>query len=62
MEPEGALITARQAADMLGVGTTTIHRWTEAGKLPLAHKVEGLRGPNLYHLADVQVLAGRVAS
>jgi excisionase family DNA binding protein len=51
------LVTSRQAADLLGVGTTTIHRWADDGKLPVAHKHDGLRGPKLYRLADVEALA-----
>jgi excisionase family DNA binding protein len=29
-----ALLTAREVADLLGVSTETVLRWTRAGKLP----------------------------
>ncbi len=50
---EHDLITARQAADILGVGISTIHRMAEDGRLIEVQKLPGLRGARLFRRSDV---------
>ena len=52
------LVGAREAADILGCSIATVHRHEAEGRLPVAHKVEGLRGPKLFRRSDVEALAG----
>lgn len=52
------LVGAREAADILGCSIATVHRHEAEGRLPVAHKVEGLRGPKLFRRSDVESLAG----
>jgi excisionase family DNA binding protein len=49
-------ITVQEAADILGVSTTTIHRRIGDGTLTPITKVDGLRGPYLLSRADVEAL------
>jgi len=49
------LLTTKQAADILGVGTTSIKRWSDEGKLP-AYKTAG--GHRRYRRADVENMMG----
>jgi excisionase family DNA binding protein len=51
------LITVQEAADLLDVSTTTVHRKIEAGELTPAAKLPGIRGPFLLNRADVERLA-----
>ena len=52
------LITTKMAAELLGVGTTSIKRWSDEGKLP-AFKTAG--GHRRYRRADVERLLQRKA-
>ncbi|MBT8492762.1 MAG: helix-turn-helix domain-containing protein, partial [Deltaproteobacteria bacterium] len=47
------LLTTRQAAEIVGVGTTSIKRWSDEGKLP-AIKTAG--GHRRYRRRDVEQL------
>lgn len=51
------LITAADAADVLGVSVATVHRFEKDGILPVAFKVDGLRGPKLFDRRKVDDLA-----
>lgn len=55
------LLTTAQTAEALGVSVATVHRFESEGLLPLAVKVEGLRGPKLFARADVERLAAERA-
>lgn len=50
------LITTAEAADLLGRSVATVNRWADDGKLPHAHKIDGLRGPRLFRRDDVLAL------
>ena len=53
------LLTAAEAADRLRVDVRTVARWANAGILPTAYKVPGLRGARLFHPDDVDALAAQ---
>ena len=55
------LLTTAQAADVLGVSVATIHQMHREGRLEVALKVEGLRGPKFFARADVDRLAAERA-
>lgn len=55
--PDTDFLTTRQAADLIGCSVATVHRYEADGELPLAHKVDGLRGPKLFRRSDVEALA-----
>lgn len=55
------LIGARDAAEILGCSVATVHRHEAEGRLPTAHKVDGLRGPKLFHRSDVESLAASLS-
>lgn len=57
MSKVDSLLTAAQVAEIRGVTPKTVHRWAEAGRLPIATKLPGLRGAYLFHRADVEALA-----
>lgn len=50
------LLTVQEAADLLDVSTTTIHRRIEDGTLTPAHKLPGDTGAYLLHKNDVEAL------
>ena len=52
------LLTTGQIASMFGVHRTTVHRWVEAGDLPIALEVNGVR---MFNVADVERLAAERA-
>lgn len=67
-EPDD-LLTAAEMASTFGVTVATINRWAAEGKLPVAYKLPGVRGANLFSRAAVEALAlveprpdGQVAS
>lgn len=51
------LLTAAEACERLGVGGTQLGRIIESGRLRVAHKLPGIRGPRLFHASDVDALA-----
>ena len=55
-------VTARQAAQILGRGVSTVHRYHEIGRLPAAAKLPGLTGSKLFARADVEQLAVELGS
>jgi excisionase family DNA binding protein len=55
MSPD-ELVTTAQAASILGKSVPTIHRLADSGTLPVAHKLDGIRGAKLYRRADVEAL------
>lgn len=57
------LLTAPEAARILGKSVRTVHRMALAGTLPAAHKLPGPTGAFLFDPADVEALiAERAAS
>ncbi len=56
------LVTATDAAEMLGVSKPTLNRMALEGALPAAHKLPGLRGARLFRRSDVEALAKASAS
>lgn len=50
------LIATAQAAEIHGVDVATINRWARTGRLPVAIKIPGKTGANLYRRADVEAL------
>jgi excisionase family DNA binding protein len=55
-------LTTRKAADLLGCSVATVHRLEADGKLPVAMKVDGLRGPKMFRRTDVEALKTEDAS
>ena len=51
------LISAAQAANLLGCSVATVHRRVADGDLVEAVKLEGLRGARLFRRSDVLALA-----
>lgn len=60
--PSADLVPTSVAAELLRVDVATVNRWAKTGRLPVAVKIPGLRGPNLYRRADVEALLADVAS
>ena len=57
------LVTAAEAAELVGVDRSTIARWVAAGRLTAAHKNPGATGARLFDRAEVEALAAdRAAS
>lgn len=48
------LISAQEAARIVGCSLATLHRRADAGKIPTAYKGEGLRGARLFERAEVE--------
>lgn len=51
------LITSSEVAQLLQVSVPTINRWAGSGRLPVAHKLPGIRGAYLFRREDVQRFA-----
>ena len=51
------LVSAAQAAEIVGVNRATITRWAKAGKLPTVIKAPGELGTRLFNRSDVERLA-----
>lgn len=58
--PRSDLITATEAAELLGRTSRTVVRWAGDGKLPPATKLPGLRAPFLFNRSDVEALAAKL--
>lgn len=56
------LVGAREAADILGCSVATVHRHEVEGRLSVAHKVDGLRGPKLFRRSDVVALGDSLSA
>lgn len=56
------LLTAKEAADRLGVTARTVARWVDSGRLAHAHKLPGPTGAYLFRPEDVDAAAEAVAS
>jgi len=54
--PNQALLTTTQAGAVLGKSARTIQRMADAGLLPVAHKLPGVKGAYLFRAADVAAL------
>lgn len=57
MDSKERFLRASEAAGILSVGRTTIHRWSEDGTLPVATVTKG--GQRRFRLSDVSDLAQR---
>ena len=62
MAIRGRMITAAEAASILGVKQATVNKWALDGRLPVAQKLPGLRGANLFDPEDVEALRDARAS
>ena len=51
------LMTTAAVAERLGVDVSTVARWVQAGRIPVAVKVPGLRGARLFDPADIDKFA-----
>jgi DNA-binding transcriptional MerR regulator len=54
--PSDDLVTAAEAAEILGVHVATLHRLTRSGALSTAMKAPGLRGARFFLRSDVEAL------
>lgn len=50
-------ITSREAAAILGRNVATVNRWAKKGKLPVATKLPGIRGHNLFNRTVIELIA-----
>lgn len=50
------LMTTAQVAERLRVTARTVNRWVEAGRLPVAQRLPGATGANLFDPATVDEL------
>lgn len=48
------LLTTTQVAALLGVSQETVNRWARTGRLPIAHKLPGRTGANLFRRRDAE--------
>lgn len=53
------LITTTEAAELLGVGRSTVTRWVDDGRLTPARKLAGLRGAWLFDRDTITKAAGK---
>lgn len=56
------LLPTREVADRLGVSISTLHGWVDAERIVPAMKAPGIRGALFFDPADVERLAGELAS
>lgn len=54
-------LSTSQVAALKGVNVATVNRWAKTGKLPVAVKVPGKTGANLYRREDVAALVESAA-
>lgn len=54
------LISAREAAAILGVSSSQLHKLARAERLPTALKGDGIRGARWFDLDDVNELASEL--
>lgn len=52
-----AYMSTAQVADMLNATVATVNRWAASGKLPVAMKLPGRTGANLFRREDVEAFA-----
>lgn len=50
------LISSIEAAELLGVGRSTLTRWVQSGRLTEAMKLPGDTGARLFRRSDVEAL------
>lgn len=50
------LLTTAEAAKMIGRTVATVNRWAIDGRLPVAQKLPGTTGANLFRPVDVRRL------
>lgn len=56
------LLTSGEVATRLGVNRTTVHRWAESGKLPVAEVIGGMRFFDPDSLAELGTESTEAAS
>lgn len=59
---EDELLSTAEVAERLNCSVATVNRWAAEGKLTTAAKLPGVRGPRLFHRADIETLAAKAAS
>lgn len=52
------LIGTAEAAQLLGIGRATVHRWAESGRLHQVGEL-GKRGVRVFDRAEIEALASR---
>lgn len=50
------LVTTAEAAEISGKSVSTVNRWADCGRLPVAAKAPGVRGARFFHKSDVEQL------
>lgn len=50
------LLTTAEVAAITGKTVATINRWAASGALPVAKRLPGRTGANLFHRADVEAV------
>lgn len=53
---EDDLLTSAEVAEALDRPVATVNRWALEGRLPVAKKLPGRTGANLYRRSDVEAL------
>lgn len=60
--PPADYLTTAEVAAVLGRPIATVNRWARTGRLPVAGKLPGRTGANLYRRADVEQLLNEPVS
>lgn len=60
--PATDLLTADQAAAVIGVNRRTITKWAESGRLPESLRLPGDTGARLFARMDVERIAAELAA
>lgn len=60
--PAPDLLTADQAADVIGVNRRTITKWADSGRLPHAMRLPGGTGARLFDRTEVDRVAREYAA
>ena len=55
------IVTASEAADILGIDKVTVHRYARSGRLPIERQAPGIRGVRWFLRADVEALRDQLA-
>lgn len=62
MDDAEDLLTTAEVAAIKGKTVATINRWAAEGKLPVAQKLPGATGANLFRRSDVEALLSKGAA
>jgi predicted site-specific integrase-resolvase len=56
------LLPTAEVARLAKANTATVNRWAKSGRLPVAVKIPGKTGANLYRREDVSALLAELAA